>query len=152
MGELDSDLSGHRLVGLDTSLFIYALENHAHYGELSTSIFTAIENGRYEAVTSIISLMEMIVLPLRLGQLDVVRAYQTHLENFPNLEVVEVGRRSALSAARLRAGYRVRPADALQLAACIDAGATAFVTNDRRLRQIQEVPIITLDTYLDARL
>ena len=152
MGVLDSVLEDHRLVGVDTPLFIYSLESHARYGRLSDAVFTAIENGRYEAVTSVISLMEITVLPLRLGQADVVRAYQTYLEHFPNLAVVAVSRTTALLAARMRASYRLRPADALQLAACIGAGATAFITNDLRLRQVQEVPVITLDTYLDSGL
>ncbi|CAN5715543.1 hypothetical protein BH23CHL2_BH23CHL2_21730 [soil metagenome] len=152
MGVLDSDLRSHRIIGLDTSLFIYSLENHAVYGELAGSVFIDIEDGQYEAVTSVVSLMEVTVQPLRLGQVDVVRAYQTYLGSFPNLDVVDIDRRTALIAARLRASYRVRPADALQLAACIEAGATAFITNDLRLRQVQEIAVVTLYTYVDSGL
>jgi hypothetical protein len=35
------------------------------------------------------------------------------------------------------------------MAACIVAGATAFVTNDRRLRRVTELDTIILDDFLD---
>jgi predicted nucleic acid-binding protein len=50
-------------------------------------------------------------------------------------------------AEELRAKYGVRTPDALQLAA-VQAGATGFITNDRRLEAVKELEIGVLDDFL----
>src|SRR3712207_8357848 len=45
-------------------------------------------------------------------------------------------RSTARRAAELRALHRLRRADALQVATCLQGVATAFVTNDRTLRRL----------------
>jgi predicted nucleic acid-binding protein len=61
------------------------------------------------------------------------------LIHFPHLVLVDVTRDVARRAAQLRAHYRLRPAGALQVAAALDHGATAFVTNDRALARLNEL-------------
>lgn len=52
------------------------------------------------------------------------------------------------SFARLRARFRLRPADALQVAAGLANDASAFVTNDHSLHHLQEViDVVVLDDY-----
>jgi len=54
----------------------------------------------------------------------------------------------ARQATVLRARYNIRVPDALQIAAALKSGATAFVTNDRRLRRVQGLKVLVLDDYL----
>jgi predicted nucleic acid-binding protein len=51
-------------------------------------------------------------------------------------------------AAELQAGYRLRPADALQVAACLEQGATAFLSNDRELRRITDLHVWMLEDFV----
>lgn len=51
----------------------------------------------------------------------------------------------AEEAARLRATYAFRTPDAVQLAAAIDAGAAAFLTNDARLAAVTDLQVVILD-------
>jgi len=53
----------------------------------------------------------------------------------------------ARRAVALRAQYDVRVPDALQIAAALEAGATAFVTNDRRLAKVRELQVLLFDDY-----
>ena len=47
---------------------------------------------------------------------------------------------------QLRAQYRLRPADALQLATALLGGATLFVTNDRDLTRVTPIlPVLVLE-------
>jgi predicted nucleic acid-binding protein len=63
--------------------------------------------------------------------------------------LADVTRDVARQAAQLRARFRLRPADALQAATAAVHGATAFVTNDRRLGQLApELDIVLLDDLL----
>ena len=48
----------------------------------------------------------------------------------------------------LRAEYGLRVPDALQIAAALEARATAFVTNDQRLTKVKELSVFQFDDYL----
>ena len=72
--------------------------------------------------------------------------YETLLAHFPNLRLADVTRDVARRATQLRGRYRVRPADALQVATALLLGATAWVTNDHRLARLDPtLDIVILD-------
>ena len=48
----------------------------------------------------------------------------------------------------LRAQYNIRIPDALQIATALESGATVFVTNDRRLKKVQDLHVIVLQEYV----
>jgi predicted nucleic acid-binding protein len=52
------------------------------------------------------------------------------LSYFPNLDLVAISRDILFVAPALRARYRLRTPDAIQLATAFSAGATLAVTND----------------------
>jgi predicted nucleic acid-binding protein len=141
-------LADHIIIGLDTSVFIYHLEAHPVYLPLTKQLLNGVQAGRWQAVTGTITIMELTVPAWRLGQETAARQYEAILANFPHLALVDVTRDVARHAAQLRARFNVRPADALQVAASLDANATAFVTNDRNLARLQPViDVVILDDY-----
>lgn len=129
-------LTAHTTVGLDTSVFIYQLEAHPDYLPITQTLFTGVQAGRWAAITSTITLMELTVRPWQIGRPAVAREYETLLVHFPHLTILDVTRDVARRAAQLRAEYRLRPADALQIGTAIIHGATAFVSNDRALLRV----------------
>lgn len=148
MGRLTERLAGHAILGLDTSLFIYHLEGHPRYLPLTTELLTGVQDGKWTAVTSTVTIMELAVRPWQLNRPSVAREYEALLANFPHLTLVDVTRDVARRAAQLRALYRLRPADALQAATALVYGATAFVTNDRLLERLAPVlEVIVLDDF-----
>ena len=58
---LRSFLRRHRRIALDTSIFIYQLEANAKYLELTDSVFSWLERTGHEAVTSTITMTELLV-------------------------------------------------------------------------------------------
>ncbi len=148
VSRLNQSLRDHDVVGLDTVVFIYHFEAHPRYLPLTTAILSQVEEGRKKGVTSTITLMELTVRPWQLGQGAVARHYEALLENFPNLLMADIDRDVARKAAQLRAEYRVRPADALQVAAAVVHGASAFLTNDHRLSRLAPIiEILQLDDF-----
>lgn len=146
---LNARLAGHNLVGLDTPLFIYHFEAHPRYLPLTTLVLSGVATGERQGITSTITLMEIAVRPHQLGRPGVARHYEALLYHFPNLLLAHVDRAVVRQAAQLRAHYRVRPADALQVAAVLVHGATTFLTNDRRLVRLQPLlDVILLDEFL----
>jgi predicted nucleic acid-binding protein len=148
MERLIQRLAAHSIIGLDTPVFIYHLEAHPVYLPLTQELLNGVQNGQWQAVTGIITIMELTVPAWRLGQEAAARQYEALLANFPHLTLVAVTRDVARCAAQLRAHFNIRPADALQVAAALVENATAFVTNDRDLARLQTiVDVVILDDY-----
>jgi len=131
-------------IGLDTMVFIYQFEAHPEYGEVTNDVFDKIERGRIKAVTSTITVAEILTKPMKDGNEEAVRDYKYVLQNFPNLEIVPITFEIAEQAASLRAKYDLRVPDAIQLAICLTNNAQAFVTNDARLQKVDEIEIVLL--------
>jgi predicted nucleic acid-binding protein len=150
MGRFSERLGSISVVGLDTAIFIYHFERHPKYFPLTQELFSGIEAGLRKGITSTITLMEIIVKPLALGRQDVARKYEALLVNFPNLEIVDLDRNVIHQAARLRAGYRIRPPDALQASASLLNRVDVFITNDELLKRLRdEFEVIVLDDFID---
>jgi predicted nucleic acid-binding protein len=49
---------------------------------------------------------------------------------------------TAVESARIRAAYRLKPADAIQVATAIRAGADVLVTHDRDLARVKGLRIV----------
>jgi predicted nucleic acid-binding protein len=151
MGSLGERIASHIVIGVDTSIFIYHLETHPVYLPLTQELLAGIEAGEREGVTSTVTIMELTVPAWRLERPSVAREYEALLANFPHLALVDVTRHVARRAAQLRARYRVRPADALQVATALVHEATAFVTNDRQLTRLHPVlDVVVLDDFISA--
>jgi predicted nucleic acid-binding protein len=148
MADLVQRLDRHAVIGLDTSVFIYHVESHARYLPLTGQLLAGVQAGRWTAITSTITLMELAVRPWQLGQPAVAREDEVLLVNFPHLTVADMTRHVARRAARLRADHRLRPADAIQAATALVHGATALVTNDRALTRLSvDIDVIVLDDF-----
>ncbi len=151
MGTFAERLTGHTHVGLDSCVLIYHIERHPTYLPLTQALLGSIEAGHLAAVVSILALMEATVHPWQLQRSDVVRDYEEILTHFPNLMLSDVTRDIAHQAARLRAQYHLRPADALHVATALIHGATAFVTNDREFVYLREnIHVILLEDCISV--
>ena len=148
MERLRERLTGHTVIGLDTCIFVYHLAAHSRYLPLTQELLIGIQAGEQAAITSTVTVMELTVRPWQLDQPAVAREYEVLLAHFPHLTLADVTRDVARRAAQLRARYRLRPADALQVATALVHGATAFVSNDRGLARLAPLlDIIILDDF-----
>lgn len=148
MKALQDLLKNHSVIGLDTSIFIYHLEDHPRYSPLTEIIFSALERGLNKGATSCLTLMEILVKPKTEGLLQVARDYEYYLTTFPNLTFCEMGLDVAQKASDLRSANRIKTPDAIQLATAILCGATAFLTNDRIFERVKGIDILTLEKSL----
>ena len=131
--------------GLDTAPLIYFIEENPTYLEATTHFFEAMDKGDFTVVTSTVTLLEVLVQPLRSNNTALASEYQDILLN-SKLMTVEVSSAIAEQAARLRAAYNIRTPDAIQVSAALNAGATYFFTNDIRLPEIPSIQILSLDS------
>jgi predicted nucleic acid-binding protein len=134
-----------RTVGLDTAPLIYFIEENPTHLEATKLFFEAMERNEFTVVTSTITLLEVLVHPLRNNNKALASEYRDILLN-SKLLTVEVSSSIAEQAARLRAVHNIRTPDAIQLSAALNAGATHFFTNDIRLPELPGMQIISLDS------
>jgi predicted nucleic acid-binding protein len=134
---------------LDTALFIYYIEANQTFLPLVAPIFEDVAAGRREVVTSTLTLLEVLVVPYRAGNLDLAGRYEAYLSRSRGVRLVDIDRSQVRTAAQLRALHpSVRTPDALQLAAALSAGCSAFVTNDRDLPAVPGLDVLKLRSYL----
>ena len=130
------------VVYLDTAPLIYAIEEHPDYGTAVGHLLQAIDEGRLEALTSTLTLAELLVKPFELDRTDLVRAYRSVLTGSAGMRVAPVDVEVAVEAARIRSAHRVRLADAVHLATAVHGGADVFVTNDASLGRCDEIAVV----------
>lgn len=145
MIKIDDALSGVVRPGLDTAPFIYFIEANPSYDELVTEIFQRVSRGALTGFTSVITLSEVLVQPMRHQNLRLQQEYRDLLLVSRNLQSWEVSAAIAESAAALRVRYRLRTPDALQIATALEAGCQALLCNDTELRRISELRVLVLD-------
>lgn len=144
MAALASALAGHRLIALDTSVWIYHFEGSAAHGQAADRVLEAVSRGRVEAVASELVFLELLVAPLKKGAQDVADELELALSHFPNLRLVPVTRTVLMRAAEIRAQYGLRTPDSIMLATAIESGASLAITNDDGWRKVREVEILLL--------
>lgn len=120
-----------RVVGLDTAPLIYHVEEKVPYLAAVDPFFAALTAGEFRVVTSVLTLSEALVQPVRHNDTPLAAIYRSILLNTPGLIITPVSIQIAERAAAIRAAHRrVRLPDAVQLATALIGGADFFLTND----------------------
>lgn len=133
-----------KTVFLDTAPLIYFIEGHSEYQPILSRLFDFNDKGGFSFVTSSVTLLEVLVKPLREGQKAIADQYRDILTTAPSIELFDVTSAIAEQAAQLRAKYNLRTPDAIQLATCIELGADYFLTNDNRLKAVSEAMVVAV--------
>lgn len=137
----------YQTVALDTAPLIYFIEEHPGYSPIIIPFFEALAMGRLCAVTSTITLLEVLVLPLKQNNLKLAQQYRNILLNTEGLSIENITPVIAESAAELRSYHNtLRTPDAIQLATALQCKARVFLTNDIRLPPLPSLSVLTLDS------
>lgn len=131
-------------VGVDTAIFIYFIEEDERYLSSITPLFSAADAGELELVTSALTLLEVLIIPYRAGNMALAQRYEAALARGRGIRMVDLDRDHLRLAAQIRATTGAATPDALQLAASLAAGCSAFLTNDRRLPAVPGLRIVQL--------
>src|SRR5437660_1202235 len=102
---LESFLARHAKIGIDTAVFIYQVEENKEYVEITQGIFDWLEGPHAQAVTSTITMLELLVHPYRADDSESVDSFYALLSTYPHLEWLPVTLNVADRAASLRAQY-----------------------------------------------
>ncbi len=145
-------LRNHRMIALDTSVFIYQLESNPRYLQLTHKVFQWINRPASRAVTSTITMTELLVHPYRDSHEQPAGEFYGLLSTYPHLEWIAPTLEIADGAARLRAVHRLRTPNALQAATALHAQATRTITNDDAFVRVEGLETLVLEELVIAGL
>lgn len=144
MGIADQ-VAGLGAVMLDTCCFIYHIQaaEYPSFAPFMEELLGLVATGRLVAMTSPITLTEIMSKPRSLGLENLAHSYKLLLTNFPNLQIPPIDVAVADKAAMLRGRFALKTPDALQVATGVVHDASAFITFDKEIRRVSPVlPVI----------
>jgi predicted nucleic acid-binding protein len=121
------------------------MERDSQWEGIAAEVMSAVENGLTRATLSALALGEVLAGPARAGELVQVERYADMIREFPGLRIGPVDLDLVVDAAVIGGMRGMSLADAVHLASARKAGATAFVTNDRRIRGSRRLQVVYLD-------
>lgn len=130
---------------LDANVWIYALEGYAAYAASLTALFARIDAGELIAITSELTLAEVLVKPFADGNIALQEIYTETLQDRNAVIIVPVTRDILVNAARLRAQHPTfKMPDALHAASALASNARYFISNDARFATVPDLEQISI--------
>ena len=123
------------LVYWDTMLFIYWLETHPQHGKQVERIHQRMAERGDQLCTSVFTLGEILTGFYKAGRTNEVRRVRTYFET-GDVRLLAFNTEAADRYARIRAQYKVSPADAIHLASASVARVDLYLTNDVDLKKL----------------
>ena len=133
-------LPADALILLDSAPIIYFLEGHPKFGPRFQPLFEQHAKGAIRFAVSTITIAEVLTGPISAGDEALVRRYRGILESW---QVVGLDSEIAEGAARVRAAFRLKMADAVQVASALAIDADALVTHDRDFSSVRSLRVIS---------
>ncbi len=141
---IDDLVTRHRRVGIDSNVFIYLFEGSGSEATSAGLLLDAIEAGQCEGVLATVGLTEILTRPASAGDGAIFERYADEIRSIRNLRLAQLDEETAIDAAWGRSNDRDL-GDAVHVATAKHLSATAFVTNDRRVRPRSGVEIVLLE-------
>lgn len=148
MGQITEELKKYKRIAFDTNLFIYLMEKHQKYFDVAKSIFDMVEKGQLYATTSMLVITELLTKPIRDGNKNLIQQYKAVISTFPNLGIRNFDYEISILTAKIRAKYNFKTPDAIFIATAIEEKSEVFVTNDKKLKNIEGIDVIIIDDYV----
>ena len=132
-------------VFIDTAPFIYMLEDNEQYSDKVRALVNEYYESDTPLFTSPLTYTEYCVVPYRSGNLQKIADFEAFISD-AGISLVPLTTQIAKYAARLRSLYAgLKSMDALQLSSAIVSGCDVFLTNDKQLRQVEEIQVLLVD-------
>ena len=135
---------------MDTQTVIYTVQQHPVYASVCQPLWQAARSGRPLVISSDLTLMETLVMPLRNNDAVLIHQFRQFLLH-TDVRLQPITQNVLEEAARLRAVVPgLKTPDALHAATALLHGCALFVTNDAGFRRVPHLPFVLLDDILAA--
>lgn len=135
-------LKSNDIIFLDTAPFIYFFEQHSDYFLGLELFFNQLYATSAQAITSIITYIELTTQPARQGKKQLIRKYRDYLSNSENISLFPLDMTIADHVVELRSQYQFKTPDAIQIGTAVACGADYIITNDKAWQRFDQVKVI----------
>jgi predicted nucleic acid-binding protein len=142
VGALTLPASG--AVYLDANGFIYSIERIDPYRAMLDTLWLTVSAGQVTVVTSELTLLEVLVRPLKVGDATTATLFGTVLKHTPDVQMLPITQSVLEEAAQLRATLGLKTPDAIHVATALLNGSMLFVTNDSAFRRVTDLTVTVL--------
>lgn len=133
---------------LDTSCFIYTVEENPKYHSLTKKILNMISDKEIKATTSVITLGELLAKPLKENNILLATLYKNILTKTEGLTTFSIDTLLATNASQISAKYGIKLLDSIQLSVAIKNECQIFLTNDKGLKKCKEITVLILEDFI----
>jgi len=130
---------------VDANVLIYMLDPASEWHPLAMRLVSSAADGRVALVTGDVAMSEVMVMPYRHGDPEIVREVRQLFEAPSPIRVIEHPRSVFDLAAQIRGRLGAGLVDALHLATAIEAGCDALISHDARMPRLPQMPVLRLD-------
>ena len=146
MGQLN--IPANSIVYVDTAIIIYSMERFPNYFPLLEPMWRQSQTSEIQVITSELTLLETLVMPLRNGNTGLIDCYERMLLS-SEISLISINQTILKQAANLRSTTNLKTPDAIHAATAINQNCKIFLTNDAGLRNIPLPSVIVLKDLLD---
>jgi predicted nucleic acid-binding protein len=126
---------------LDANAIIYALEDGNPWTEALRRLLRRVVLGEILAVTSALTLAEVLAKPYAVGDGKLIEQYEALLATSSPIQVAPIDALILRRAARVRGTLRLKLADAIHVATAMETGCTRLLSNDHRVLNALVAPL-----------
>lgn len=148
--EFTAKLIGNKSVSVDSSFFIYHLENIKPYNEFTSITIKKISSGELFCNISTLVISELFVRPFKEKNLKNINLFEEFIRTFPNSKIYDLDFNVAKLSAKIRAQSNLRTPDSILIATSIISGSDVFITNDLNLKKFSDdkLQILVMEDYI----
>jgi predicted nucleic acid-binding protein len=132
---------------VDANTLIYRVELLEPYASASSPIWDGLQDGLCELESSELTLLEVLVKPLKDGNVSLASVYRKILLETVGLTCHPIDRAILEMAANLRATYRLKTPDSIHAATALRHGSSMFLTNDTGFRKVEGLNVAILGEF-----
>jgi predicted nucleic acid-binding protein len=137
------------IIYIDTAIVIYTIEGNSNYLTALEPLWEQFQTGNIEIMTSELTLMEVIVQPLKHNDATLVTDYEEFL-TASSIQLLPIDRTILKNAAQLRSTKNIKTPDAIHASTAMQHSCTMFLTNDRGFQNIPGLPSMILDQVIQS--
>lgn len=145
MGSLALPASG--LIYVDTAPIIYGIEKNPDYAALLLPLWQAAQASQIAIITSALTLLETLVMPLKQNDALLIAAYERAL-TAAETQLLPITNDILRQAASLRAQFNLKTPDSIHAASGLSSGCVQFITNDSIFRRVPGLNVVVLHELL----
>ena len=140
-------MTEYKKIFLDTTPIIYFLDEDINLGEKVEHLFGEFIEKKCPMATSTITCTEYLTYPYRTGNTEKINVFFEFLTDC-NIQIHPIDISIAKKAAQIRARYKdFKTMDCLQLATACLQQCDLFLTNDKQLRQFDDLKCMVIDDF-----